>query len=546
MIAARRLIGLLLAFTLVWFATLDHRRLFNPDEGRYAEIPREMVASGDWITPRLNDIKYFYKPPLQYWATALAYSAFGEHHWTARLWPALTGFAGILLTGVAAARLFGPGAGVIAAAVLAGSLFWNLIGHINTLDMGVSAFLAAAVFAVCLAETAPRGSTQSRRWRDGAWVFLALAVLSKGLIGAALPALAVFAYALWQRDPGLILRLRPIRGTLILLAVTAPWFIAVSLANPEFPHFFFIHEHVERFLTRVHGRYEPAWYFMPILAAGLLPWSAALPLVAAAGARRDAAAGFQPGRFLLCWIVVVFAFFSASSSKLSAYILPIWPALAALVGAAFARRLDQRRLGWLAVTVALAGLTGLLLAQRASGLASEEAASRAGYAAYAPYLYGAAALLLAGGVAGWLLERRRNSLAALLVLAASGHLAGQAVLLGHDHVGYLKSGHDLAKAIRDKVAPDAPFYSVETYDQSLQFYLGRTTTMVAYQDELGFGIGREPEKFIADLAGFERRWVSDAAAWALMPVARFDAYRAQGLPMVEMARDPRRVVVRKP
>ena len=96
-ISRRGLRLLLLVVVLIWFGNLEYRKLIRPDEGRYAEIPREMVVSGDWTTPRLNDLKYFEKPPLQYWATAVAYEVFGEHQWTSRLWTALTGFAGILL-----------------------------------------------------------------------------------------------------------------------------------------------------------------------------------------------------------------------------------------------------------------------------------------------------------------------------------------------------------------------------------------------------------------------------------------------------------------
>ena len=103
----KRLWWLIIAFAAVWFANLEYRKLIKPDEGRYAEIPREMVASGDWTTPRLNGLKYFEKPPLQYWATATAYTVFGEHQWTSRLWTALTGFAGILLVWFAGSRLFG-------------------------------------------------------------------------------------------------------------------------------------------------------------------------------------------------------------------------------------------------------------------------------------------------------------------------------------------------------------------------------------------------------------------------------------------------------
>src|SRR6202171_1486358 len=99
---------LLLVFTAIWFSNLDYRRLVHPDEGRYAEIPREMAASGEWVTPRLNGIKDFEKPALQYWITAAAYSIFGVHHWTARLWPALSGFLGVLFIGYVGLRLGGP------------------------------------------------------------------------------------------------------------------------------------------------------------------------------------------------------------------------------------------------------------------------------------------------------------------------------------------------------------------------------------------------------------------------------------------------------
>lgn len=106
-ITSKQVWWLIIAVAVIWFANLEYRTLIKPDEGRYAEIPREMVVSGDWTTPRLNDLKYFEKPPLQYWATATAYEVFGEHQWTSRLWAGLTGFAGIFLVWFAGVRLFG-------------------------------------------------------------------------------------------------------------------------------------------------------------------------------------------------------------------------------------------------------------------------------------------------------------------------------------------------------------------------------------------------------------------------------------------------------
>ena len=125
----RMAILVLFLFCIVWFCNLGYRSLVRPDEGRYAEIAREMATTGDWVTPRLNAIKYFEKPPLQYWATAAAYKGFGEHEWTARLWTALTGFFGVLLVGFAGMRLFDRRTGLYSALVLASCILYAAIGH---------------------------------------------------------------------------------------------------------------------------------------------------------------------------------------------------------------------------------------------------------------------------------------------------------------------------------------------------------------------------------------------------------------------------------
>ena len=171
----------------------------------------------------------------------------------------LTGFLGVLAVAFVGFRLWGRDAGLMSAAVLASSLFYAFIGHINTLDMGVTFFLTGGLFALMLAQQTPREDALARRWMMLAWAMLGLAVLSKGLIGAALPFATLVLYSLVSRDFAIWRRLHLLRGITVFLIVTAPWFIAVSLANPEFFHFFFIHEHFERFLTKVHSRYRPWW-----------------------------------------------------------------------------------------------------------------------------------------------------------------------------------------------------------------------------------------------------------------------------------------------
>src|SRR5690242_6709157 len=181
------LICVAVAFALIWFANLDYRRLIHPDEGRYAEIPREMVASGDWVTPRLDGIKYFEKPALQYWLTAAAYEAFGIHQWTARLWPALAGFAGVVFIGYVGFRLGGPVLGLYGAAALGGCVWYVLNAHILTLDAGLTLWMSVGFGALLLAQRSAASKREQRTWMLIAWSSLALAVLSKGLIGVVLP-----------------------------------------------------------------------------------------------------------------------------------------------------------------------------------------------------------------------------------------------------------------------------------------------------------------------------------------------------------------------
>jgi len=541
--AAVRILVLLLAFAAVWFSNLEYRKLVNPDEGRYAEIPREMVASGDWTTPRLNDIKYFEKPALQYWATAAAYTLFGEHQWTARLWSALTGFLGVFMVLFTGRRLFGPKAGWYAALVLGSSLLWVLIGHVNTLDMGVSFFLSAAICAFLLAQhDAADAKVGARgRWMLAAWAALALAVLSKGLIGLVLPGTALFLYVLIERDWRLAGRLHLVAGSALLLALTLPWFVTVSRVNPEFFHFFFIHEHFERFLTKQHGRYQPPYYFIPVLLAGMLPWTVTMFDALARAWKRDPQQRFQTQRFLFLWAAVVFVFFSVSDSKLVSYILPMFPALALLIGVRLTQ-ISARALAWQTLPAALTAIALLALLPGIERYASREVPAEM-FRNYADWLLPAGLLQLAGAAAcAWLAWRGRPN-AAIAALACAGLAFAQLALSGHESLSRANSAYYIAQQITPELKPGMPFYSVDTYDQSLQFYLRRSTTMVSYKDELGFGIAQEPEKFIPDMAQFEKTWNADRDALALMSPYTYDRLRAQGLPMRLVARDTRRVIV---
>ncbi|MFH1603719.1 MAG: phospholipid carrier-dependent glycosyltransferase, partial [Pseudomonadota bacterium] len=253
---------------------------------------------------------------------------------------------------------------------------------------------------------------------------------------------------------------------------------------------------------------------------------------------------FRPQRFLLVGVALVFVFFSVSSSKLVSYILPIFPALALLIGVRLTQ-LGARALAWQMLPAALAGIALLALVPGSARYASREVPF-ALIQNYDIWLVAAALIEIAGVAAGAWLAWRGKSAAALLVLAGAGLTFSQLVLSGHESLSRANSAYYIVQKIKPELKPDMPFYSVNTYDQSLQFYLKRTTTMVVYKDELGFGIDQEPAKFIADYAGFEKAWNADREALALMSGDAYEMFLAKGLPMQLVARDTRRIIVRKP
>lgn len=543
-LARSRLLLLLLAVALVWFGNLEYRKLFHPDEGRYAEIPREMAATGDWVTPRVNGIKYFEKPPFQYWATAAAYRVFGEAQWTSRLWTALAGLLTVLLVYAAGARLFGPDPGLYAALVLVSSAGFVLGGHYNTLDMGLTFFLTLAVVAFLSAQRdrqTPRGRSV---WMHVAWAAAAGAVLSKGLVGAVLPAGGLVAYALATRDVAVWRRLHLATGALLFLALAAPWFVLVSLANPEFPGYFFIHEHFQRFLTTVHHRDEPWWFFLPVLLVGLLPWTTLVPGALAQAWRRETdRRGFRARRFLLAYAGFVLLFFSASSSKLEAYVLPILPAVALLLGEHVAG-LAPRRLRWhlvfaLGLGLAVLAAPTVLRSSRLVDVATLPTAFDA-------WLHAAGAVLAAGAACGLYQVNRGKARGAVVATALAALMASQLGNSGAETLSPARSGYDLAVKIAPLLRPDTPFYSFGMYEQTLPFYLKRRTTLVGSAEELAFGLAQEPQLWIGDPRDFEPRWRSEPGAVAVTRPLLFELLARHGVPMRVVARDDRYVVVTSP
>src|SRR5690242_363290 len=466
-----------------------------------------MLDANDWVTPRLNGIKYLEKPPLQYWATAGAFALFGADDWTARLWPALTGFLGIALAAFAALRLAPGTPWVITTPTIAGCWGYFLGGQFLTLDMGLTFFLTAAMLGFVLSRRAGRPAREERAWMLFAWAAMACAVLSKGIVGIVIPGLALAVYVAIERDWPLLRHLQWLPGLALFAAIALPWFALVQDRNPEFFHFFFIHEHFERYLLPEHHRPGPWWYFVPVLIVGLWPWTPAIPAAVMKAWSAPAAEGFKLDRFLAIWAGVIVVFFSASHSKLPGYILPALPAILLL----FARHypvLSERLRRAPGVACVATGVALGLLAAALPALSARY--SWTGFEAeYSIWLFASALVLSAAGLAALGLLRRAQGEGSLVALGLGSLLAAQLALSGTHALDEHFSSERLIGAMggekKARFPREAPFYSVGSFDQSVPFYLGRPVTLVGYEDELAPGIATEPAKYVGSIEEFLAR-----------------------------------------
>lgn len=329
---------------ILFFTLLGARPLFVPDEGRYAEIAREMAVRNDYITPYLNGIKYFEKPALFYWLGAAAIKIGGSSVLALRSINAVIALFGCLYTYYAGRKLYDRATGLTAAIILSTSTLYFVMAHMISLDLPVTVFLAISLY--CFLFAAQSTDTASRRhylWAAAA--ASALAVLTKGLIGLVFPAMIAAAWMGCMNEWRQWKRLPIFSSLLIFLLIAAPWHLLVNYHNPEFFHFYFIEQHFLRYTTLDIGHYQPAWFFIPMLLAGFFPWIVFLPQAVsrALPARWRDRKQHSTELFLLLWAGLIFLFFSFSKSKLIPYILPVIPPLAMLTGRCLANRQSHTR-----------------------------------------------------------------------------------------------------------------------------------------------------------------------------------------------------------
>jgi hypothetical protein len=325
---------------LIYFVGLGGPALWEPDEGRYAEIAREMVVSGDYLTPHNDWVRYFEKPPLVYWASAAAIKAFGRNEFAVRSQAALASVGSVVVTAALAEAISGATVGILSAIALGLSPLFFIFARFASPDPALAFFLTAALAAFYAAASGTFRAGASRKWMLAAAALLGVGTLSKGPVALVLVGAIGLLWLLAEGRARELLTIRWLECAAIYLAIVAPWFALVATRNPGFLQFFFVHEHLERFTASTEHGWGP-WFFIPVVIAGMWPFSYFVPL----GMRALSDSSEDPEqmrrrsalRFLLIWFAVVFLFFSIPRSKLGEYILPGIPPLAILAAVGLGR-----------------------------------------------------------------------------------------------------------------------------------------------------------------------------------------------------------------
>jgi len=331
------------------------RPLMLPDEGRYVGVAWEMLRSGNWLTPTLDGLPYFHKPPLFYWITATSMSIFGANELAARAAPLIG-----LLVAVFALRAFtrrwcNERAATFAVVALLAQPLFLCAGQYANLDMLVAGLITATILLLAdVVLSADRGEPRrATLWT--AYATAALGVLAKGLIGAVIPALVLAAWLIWTGRRRAFFTLWSWPGFALFLAIAAPWFIAMQLRFDGFFDYFFVVQHVKRFADSGFNNVQPFWFFSAVLFCLSLPW---LPWVARQiGTATKGRSNSPIGPLMWLWVAVVLVFFSVPQSKLVGYILPVLPPLAWLIADGYAAsnapRSRARSLWWIAAVLGL-------------------------------------------------------------------------------------------------------------------------------------------------------------------------------------------------
>lgn len=306
---------------------LHSRVLWDVDEGMHAVMSKNILLNGDWVTPTFNGENFYDKPILFNWLGAICFLLFGFNEFAARLPATIFGTAGVLVTYFLGRRMFGPTVGFLGGVILASSAEYLLLSRVVVHDIALTLFttMALCFFYLALVDVGRR-----KRYFLLFWAAAGFAILAKGPLGLVLPGLVIGVFLLSTRRLNLIKEMQIGWGLLILLAVAGPWYIAISVRNPDYLRYFMLEKNLGSFSSSNTHHVEPIYFYFRALSFGLLPWVTFVPLTVLGAIRNRNRGPADAVLFLLIWVGAIFVFFSLATAKLESYILPVFPATALL------------------------------------------------------------------------------------------------------------------------------------------------------------------------------------------------------------------------
>jgi 4-amino-4-deoxy-L-arabinose transferase-like glycosyltransferase len=508
------LILLLLSYAFL-FHGIGEYSLKEPDEGRYAEIPREMIELNDYIVPHLNYVRYFEKPPLFYWAVAGSYKLFGINEWSFRFANALSAFLCMLALYVFVKRWLGERTALLSSIVLISSFGFFSMARIVTIDMFFTLwlFLSLLCFTAYYREKKPLFIYLF-------YIFLALATLSKGIVSIVLLIVTVIIFLLIEGKFSFIKEMRIIKGMIIYSVIALPWFIAISLKESEFFYFFFIDQHFLRFFTPKHKRTGSLFYFLPVLAGGMFPWSILIPRGIANVWKRSEI------RLFIIWSAVVFLFFSVSRSKLPPYILPIFPPLAIVIGCFLndawesTAKIRFEKTIYIIIFSVFAATPFLYWSNTVTGWISQISTE-------AIYVFQSLnTLLICISILSILtiiilLIRKTYASFFLVLTIFSFLLISLLMTLNMETIDSLNTTKGLSSTIKRNFREGDLLINYGTYDQTLPFYTKKKIIIAAYKGELEMGSKYEDSKhiFISE-DDFIKHFLSEKRVFSVLKTKR--------------------------
>lgn len=517
-------------------ATVGKYPVAVPDGARYAELPREMVVTGDYLTPHLNGVKYLEKPPLFYWLQAISIKIFGANELSVSIVNLLMALGCVILIYVTSRKLYGNLAGTIASFIFATSSLVFALTRIVTLDVTLTFFLTGSLSSFLLATELTAG-VKRNLYLFAMYIFAACAVMTKGLIGIFFLGMIIIIWLTFFNEWRNLKTYHILTGIIVFLLLTLPWHILVQIKNPEFFRFYFIEQHFLRYFTTYANRSQPWWFLPGVLLMGLYPWLIFLPQTIYYHLPKhfNEWRQYKTNLFLLIWIIFIYIFYTFSNSKLIPYILPMFPPIAILLGNYLANNLAiiKNR----SITHGFIALFILNLILSIGTVAATFILDFAKYTLTKQNLYVFALAIMLLGTSSIIIYRRyglAKGVATIIIITATLWLYISPYISTINN----QSIKPLITTLQQKIKPEDEVICYGTYYQDLPFYLNRIVTVADFTNELDFGTHhQDTTSWMINQKTFWERWRSNKTVYLLTSI---DNYRA----LQPMATNKMRIVAK--